>query len=374
LRQLPATGTKTVILAEPTSARLIRSWKYFDADKVQTIPRWDDSIALKGDAVVRVPVKVVDGGDPGEVTVAFIPQKKDMSGLHSAIGITYRPSTTSIGSRPVLSQTAVSSPPTSPRPRKSYTNLPRLFSSTTRSPTGDLSPASPTSPGLFPLRSVRSASSIPLSVSSNLTATTTITTPDQSIPSGTQPALSLLFSPHGISYPSLDSYVQSHLASESALPLTALLHCFDSITNPWWLGGQILLGAPAGTETAGRLGARVWISAHDGDKEVKGFANGLLKTRKWAVEEVVRELRGGETGTGAVMEGGGTGTEVIALGIGEEVVLSRVGVCRTGKGEMEDWKGEKGVERVCGSHTEVVWGPGRGVPLVTEASIVVTPP
>ncbi|OIW35494.1 hypothetical protein CONLIGDRAFT_651513 [Coniochaeta ligniaria NRRL 30616] len=308
LRQLPATGTKTIILAEPTSARTIRGWKYFDKAKVQTIPKWDDWGPKKGENIVRIPLEpVIAGGEPGEVTVAFIPQRKDMMGLHSAVGITYRPPTTSPstlpagGDKPLTPGTPVWTPPASPTPRKSYTNLTNLFSSSNHNPaSGELSPASPTSPGIFSLRSARSASSLPRSISSYFTtstaATSTATTPnsppppDQPQPTSsppTQPVLSLLFSPHGISPPSLQSYATSHLSPLSALPLTALLHCFDTITNPWWLGGEILLGAPVGAVTAARLGARVWIGAHDGDKEVGGLANGLLRTRRWSREEVV---------------------------------------------------------------------------------------
>lgn len=405
LRQLPATGTKTVILAEPTSARTIRSWKYFDKEKVKTIPKWDDWSPSKGENLVRIPLKpMVEGGEPGEVTVAFIPQRKDMMGLHSAVGITYRPPTLS----PSTQGTSVWTPPAPPRPRKSYTNLSKLFSpSKTNLTPGELS--LPISPGVFSLRSVRSASSIPLSISSYLTSSTRATstatspgfppTPTQpaTTPSSSgQPVLSVLFSPHGISYPSLQGYADNHLSAESALPLTALLHCFDSISNPWWLGGEILLGAPAGTVTAARLGARVWISAHDGDKEVKGLANGLLKTRKWSREEVAAEL-GFEAGLeeldgrqqektsgggGEKMKGGGKkevrdgkGTEVIVLGIGDEVVLDSDGVCHPGlQAAGVDLMSEKVTGGICPASTKSIWPSDKGVPVVTEASIVVTPP
>jgi hypothetical protein len=342
LRQLPATGTKTVILAEPTSARLIRSWKYFDEEKVKTIPKWEDPRVTGRESVVRIPIKpIIEGGQAGEVTIAFIPQPKDISGLLNAVGITYRaPSTSPTLSSPTLSppispMSPTLSPPMSPISRKSYTHLPRMFSysSTLPSP-GELSPTSPISPGFFSLRSVRSTSSIK-------TAATAITIPPTSPPNST---LSVIFSPHGISYPSLHTYATSHLTAEYALPLTALLHCFDSVTNPWWLGGKVLLGAPAGTETASRLKARVWISAHDGDKEVKGLATGFLKIRKWAADELGRQLaEDGEESE--ITAGRRKGTEVLALGIGEEVVLDCEGVCDGGKRE-----GGQDLER------EMAWG------------------
>lgn len=395
LLQLPATGTKTVILADPASARLIRSWKHFDSEKVRVLPKWDDSNAASENAVVRIPVKrVIKEGEDGEVTIALIQQRKDISGLHSAVCITYRPPSVTSGDEALASHSSmVWTPPSSPGPRQSYSNLRRHFRSAKEdTSTEHLSPASPTSPGLFSLRSVRSSSSIPFSVSSNLTtdtAATSVTSRSNfppnlsnamsSAPSAARPALSVLFSPHGITYPSLHSYATTHLAAESALPLTALLHCFDTVDNPWWLGGNILLGAPAGTETATKLGARAWISAHDGDKEVKGFANALLKTRKHAREDVLRKLRsgrglkqdvpgdnsGGEGGAEKVQArtaatiGDWVGTEVIVLGIGEEVVLSRDSVLGGESRKAED--------------NEKIWSSSNGISRVTEASIVVTP-
>jgi hypothetical protein len=404
LQQLPATDTKTIILAEPAAARTIRSWKYFDKDKVQTIPKWDDWNPSKGPNVVRIPVKpVLDGAEPGEVTVAFIPQRKDMMGLHSAVGITYRQPTMSPSSRP---SPAAWTPPASPRPRLSYTNLQSLFSPSNNSlATDESSPPSPASPGVFSLRSVRSASSIPRSISSYFSSSTAATTPVTSpglpltpqdqptspllpapAPPPRQPVLSVIFSPHGIAYPSLQGYAESYLTPQSALPLTALLHCFDSISNPWWLGGEILLGTPAGTVTAARLGARVWISAHDGDKEVKGLVNGMLRTRKWSKEEVAKELgfeagleeldrvAGGELGGSAGEKVGGKGngggkestqTEVVVLAIGEEVVLDCEGVCRPVMREKLDYGKNQ---------TEKVWSSRKGMPRVPEAEFVVSPP
>lgn len=155
----------------------------------------------------------------------------------------------------------------------------------------------------------------------------------------------------------------SHLAAEAALPLTCLLHCFDSVSNPWWLGGNILLGAPAGREIVTRLGARAWVSAHDGDKEVRGIATRLLRTRRWArdevvglpAEEVVEGVEGRDwVGPDGADDGHGEErpeepgpkslkrreTEMLALGSGEEVVLSGEGVWNAGDGDAPDAKRE----------------------------------
>ena len=104
LRQLPSSGTRTLILAEPAAARTIWNWRHFDRGKVRVLERWEDP-RLTGNltAVVRVPVPpVATRGQPGEVTVSFVlPDKRQkkqkmncgMSTTVSAgaIGITYKP-------------------------------------------------------------------------------------------------------------------------------------------------------------------------------------------------------------------------------------------------------------------------------------------
>lgn len=107
--------------------------------------------------------------------------------------------------------------------------------------------------------------------------------------------------------------------SESALPLTALLHCFDRVSNPWYLGGNICAGFPGGAEIAQNLLARAWISAHDGDKDTRGFASKKIETTRWekeAIEEVVSPRK-------AEFEkmGRNEGTEVVVLASGEELRL-----------------------------------------------------
>ncbi|KAK3383851.1 hypothetical protein B0T24DRAFT_65203 [Lasiosphaeria ovina] len=342
LKQLPDTGTKTIILAEPAAARTIRSWKYFEGGKVRTIPKWEDPRVAGRQTIVRVAIPSALPGEPGEVTVAFIPQRRDLSGLHSAVGITYRPPSAVLSSHLRQSRapsTTLFTPPATPKSRRSMGHL-RTASSDRRAaavvvappvpghpPTAVTNftlPTPPTSPGQESLRSVRSVSSLITARSSSYSAA--------SQASLGRP-LSVLFSPHGIGYASLQSYVTSHLISEAALPLTALLHCFDSIDNPWWLGGNILLGAPAGAETASRLGARAWISAHDGDKLVSGIATGFLRTRKRRREDVLAQLRASEalkraaaSARTATPKGGGAATEVIALDTGEEVVVTNEAV------------------------------------------------
>lgn len=111
----------------------------------------------------------------------------------------------------------------------------------------------------------------------------------------------------------------------------------DSITNPWWLGGNICAGVPTGAEIATRLGARIWLSAHDGEKDVRGLATAMLKTKRWRREEVEGALDPREEGKpgkqklGHARKGsnssiGGITTEIMRLGSGDEVVVSGNGM------------------------------------------------
>ncbi|KAI1828534.1 hypothetical protein F4861DRAFT_534957 [Xylaria intraflava] len=355
LRQLPPRGTGTLILAEPASARIIKSWKYFDKENIRTIERWEDPRLTGKQSVIRIPVPPLQrGGREGEVTVAFIPQKRDLTGLHGAIGITYRsPPTYDLVQQ--MPQAKSPTPPLTPEslPQESIDakTKPTL---TIPIPTGDsfllpptppISPVSPISlisPGS--LRSIRSASTLIASPTHTLYSPSfrpvTSSQNEKLLPpspfSHSRP-ISLIFSPHGIPYSHLTSYVTSHLVSEAALPLTALLHCMDAIRNPWWLGGNICAGVPSGAEIASNLGARLWISAHDGEKDVRGLATGLLKTRRWDANEIQSALESGiDRLSTDKKKGQGTGseksrstrkgeTDILRLRCGEEILVSGTG-------------------------------------------------
>ncbi|KAI0842223.1 hypothetical protein F5Y06DRAFT_259300 [Hypoxylon sp. FL0890] len=354
LRQLPASGTNTLILAEPAAARLIKSWKYFDQEKIRTIERWEDPRLTGKQSVVRVPVPPASaGGQAGEVTVAFIPQKRDLAGLHAAIGITYRPPPTH---NLRVHLPTLSKPPTPPATPNTPSTQASNATSINTLPVPDtllLPPTPPVSP--HSLRSVQSASTLlpsparpslnvyfPRSTSQNFMRPATS--------NGTTRPISVLFSPHGIPYANLAPYATSHLVAEAALPLTALLHCMDSVSNPWWLGGNICAGVPAGAEIATRLGARVWISAHDGEKDVRGLATGMLKTRRWKREEVEGALgpheekgksekgKSGHARKTSSSSACAVSTEIMRLGSGDEVVVSGTGmVWCSSENEDEKW-------------------------------------
>ncbi|CAD6441441.1 04896fbf-e66b-4b7f-9198-e9ec3e4f3657-CDS [Sclerotinia trifoliorum] len=258
LKQLSSNSSKTLILAEPGAAKTIKRWKYFSSSKVIPLKRWEDPRLRQSDNILRIPVPSQShNGIPGEVTIAFLPQKNDLTGLHNAIGITYRPPTHTISfTNP--SETNYATPPSSPH----------SFASTLSNPTDR--------------------------------------------------ALSVIFSPHGCTYRTIAPYATSHLISEAALPLTSLLHPFDRISNPWYLGGNIISGFPGGVSIAQNLCAKTWISAHDGEKTNAGVATWSIRSRKWEREEVesVVSPRGEK-----FSEKGGIGTEVLVLGSGEGVRL-----------------------------------------------------
>ncbi|UNI14739.1 hypothetical protein JDV02_001340 [Purpureocillium takamizusanense] len=315
LRQLPPTGSKTLILAEPAAAKLIRSWKYFDEDMVRTLERWETRTKNR-DTVVRIPVPPqVCGGNEGEVTVSLIHQKRDLTGLHSAVGITYRPPPphASIFRRqattPPKSPTASISdlPPQIPTPRLSLLQTP---DSPVSAMLGAFTP--PASPDFMKLRNVRSLASIP--------------------PQARNRAVSLIYSPYGTSYNCMEPYVTSHLLAEAALPLTTMLHPFDTVPHPWGLSGNIGAGITAGLETARLSGVRSWISARDG-KNVGGLAGKLVYRKKYPreeAEEVIRQALGQSTprSSAGYARGKKPGrpTETLALSQGEEVTMTSEGV------------------------------------------------
>lgn len=76
----------------------------------------------------------------------------------------------------------------------------------------------------------------------------------------------------------------------------------------------------------------MWISAHDGDKEVKGLATKFLETKKWMADDLGRQLaedkEDGDRSAAAVIDGSRPwkGTTVLNLGVGEEVMLDHEGI------------------------------------------------
>jgi hypothetical protein len=267
LRQLPS-NCQSTILASPAAARKIRGWQHFAPSQVLSLDRYSEADLSSIFRMTLPPFSPT--GAPGEVTVAFLPARRDISGLHNAVGITYRPPCS------VLSASL-----------GSYMDLP---------------PTPPASP-----RSPRTISSTPRTI---------VPSPHND----REKTLSVLYSPHGVSYDIIRPYASSHLVSESALPLSLLMHSFDRVTNPIYLGGNIAAGSPGGVEIARNLLAKAWISAHDADKINKGVSVKQIRMRKFGLDEIKRMLIGGDEAseTGVSIQ-----TKLVSLAAGEEFRIER---------------------------------------------------
>lgn len=325
LRHFAVPGSKTLILAEPAAAKAMRGWKHFDHSMVRPLRRWEDGRATGRDAVTRIAVAPqVRDGFKGEVTVSLIHQKRDLTGLHSAVAITYRPPPPHAS----IFRRQAATPPKSPRssvsdlapriptPRVSLLGPPAV-------PTPAVLGAAltpPASPGFRSLRTVRSLAAI--------------------APSARNRAVSVVYSPYGTSYSCLEPYVNSHLVAEAAVPLTALLHPFDTVPHPWGISGRLGAGASVGLETARTSGAWAWISTHD-ETNIGGLSGRLMCRRKQAREDVEEEIRQAMAlaaplwGRGGYARGGGrasaaaakkTKTELLTLNPADEVTLTSEGV------------------------------------------------
>ena len=310
LRQLDPTSPVTTILAESAAAKKIRGFKHFNPAMVHSLRPFS---VKNPDSVIRFYIPpIVPGGAPGEATISFVPAKVDIAGLHNAIGVTYRPPSqyAALGrpftpnySRP---RTASSqsyqnpyanlpmTPPESPPPREPTFNRYRSGTNTSTVSTPDSD------------HSQTFSSSHNLSLSSSVSSVCSTARPI----GHSEKTLSFIYSPHGVDYNLIRAYASSHLVQSAALPLTLLLHSFDRVSNPWWMGGNVSAGLPGGVEIARNLMARCWVSAHDEDKENTGVSTLQVKTRKYRLDEVEK----------MVHEQSGT-TTVLNLGVGQELIL-----------------------------------------------------
>ncbi|KAF2752251.1 hypothetical protein M011DRAFT_463719 [Sporormia fimetaria CBS 119925] len=283
LRQLPK-DCQSTILATPAAARKIRSWKHFPPQLVQSLPRY---IKDEPGSIYRLVLPPHSPrGTCGEVTITWIPARRDITNLHHAIGITYRPpgSVLSIEPGRYLDIPLPKSPPVSP-----HTASP--LSPSSSSNTNPWSPRTPSSPLLSP------------------NSTTLVPSPITDQPRSK--TLSVIYSPHGVPYSALHPYASTHLVRESALPLTALLHSFDTVSNPWYLGGNVSAGSPGGTQIARSLYARAWIGAHDADKLNRGVGVRKVRIEQFDAKDV-RKMVVGEMERASRLH-----TKVVDLGVGE---------------------------------------------------------
>ena len=309
LRQLDPSWD-TIILAQPAAAKKIRGWKHFDPSRVHALPIFSDR---RPDSIVRFSLpSPVPGAIYGEVTIAFMNAKRDITGLHNAIGITYRPTSTfSTFSTPSVHFSTPPSPSPFKEPAYSYP-----VQDYTYADNWPLTP--PDSPDSNSDISFSTATaSSHTSTLSSCSKTSSISTA-YSLPTYNAPhlpkTLSVIYSPHGVQYSYILPYATTHLISRAALPLTLLLHSFDRVQNSWYLGGNINAGMPGGLAIAQNLLAKYWIGAHDEDKENTGLSVQQVKTQKHSAAEVralvERDRKGGKLGV-----------DVRALDCGEEMLI-----------------------------------------------------
>lgn len=268
------------ILAAPEAYRQIKGWRHFTRANLLRL----EPYRPRRNATFRLPIaSSIDSDGPGELTVTYIEQTTDLTGLHNGVGITYR----SPGPYPVsLSRSQLMFPLTPPiSPLRSQQSL-----NMTTTSSESMSPiASPSHivDGIRPSLTTRS--------------------------SEVNEILSIVYTPHGLSSSAIEQYAASFLKPLGALPLTALFHAVNTEQNPWYMGGNVVSGLPGGIELVKRLGARYWISAHDEIKETTGLAVKLLKSRVYDVEEAQGIL---DRESGPSM--GSTRTKIVDLDIGEE--------------------------------------------------------
>lgn len=130
--------------------------------------------------------------------------------------------------------------------------------------------------------------------------------------------MSVIYSPHGVPYDIIRPYASSHLVTESALPLSALIHSFDRVENPWYLGGNISAGSPGGLQIARSLYAQAWISAHDADKNNRGWSVKQVRIGKYASDEIRGMMQEGRKERETLSE-----TQIVNLASGEAHRIER---------------------------------------------------
>ncbi|KAL6824030.1 hypothetical protein V8C40DRAFT_279841 [Trichoderma camerunense] len=315
LRHIALTATKTIILADPATAKTLRTWKNFDFSIVGALSPWLDPRLVGEDRVARVPVPpCYIGGDRGEVTVSLIPQRGFMKGARAAIGITYRPSP----SRPSPFRRCVTMPVTTTTPGSATivsAPQPQLLPPLPVPSIGDLTarlvpPTPPLTPKLPPLPPKDTDTGLPL-------------------PRFPGKTLSVIFSPRGTSYNSIKPYATSHLVSEAALPLTALIHSFDTEPRPLWALGRNNSYFPIGQETALALGAKAWVATCGSDDKATVRRSKRPRTRTYLWHEVQEMLDRAEAKERRASSSryAPRSTQILDLYQGEEVTLTSDGVC-----------------------------------------------
>ena len=90
------------ILATRAAAKKIKSWSFFDENNIHIIPPYNPH---DKDTLITIALPAYTStGTPGELTIAHLPTKHDLTKVHDAIAITYRPPSTIFSPAPAPSQ------------------------------------------------------------------------------------------------------------------------------------------------------------------------------------------------------------------------------------------------------------------------------
>jgi hypothetical protein len=87
------------ILATRAAAKKIKSWSFFDENNIHIIPPYSPNDKKETLITIALPAYTSTSA-PGELTIAHLPTKHDLTKVHDAIAITYRPPGTIFSSPP----------------------------------------------------------------------------------------------------------------------------------------------------------------------------------------------------------------------------------------------------------------------------------
>jgi hypothetical protein len=297
------------IIAVPKAADKIRDWGHFkNSNIIQDLHIYNSA---RPETILRIPIDAYSSTSAeGEVTIANIATKADLTRLHNAVAITYCPPGTSIMSR----ETDAGSVPDVPmlsRPHTAQTLPRRMPSRPSIRLVNNVSKAQTFGPSRLTHSNNSSWSESDPTRAPSLTGSEDALFPSRH--RNYEKVISVLYSPHGVDASLLQPYMDNHLSLlHNALPITVLFHALNVESNPKLLGGIVSTGAPGGVDIVKEAGAKYWVSAHDEVKDTSGWATKFISTRVYTVGEVTNMLRRMAEITGG--HGRKTVVEVIASG------------------------------------------------------------
>ena len=96
------------ILATRAAAKKIKSWAFFAEDRIHIIPPYKPEVP---DSLITIALPAYTStSSPGELTIAHLPTKRDLTKVHDAIALTYRPPSTIFSAHSQPSHAPTSTP------------------------------------------------------------------------------------------------------------------------------------------------------------------------------------------------------------------------------------------------------------------------